>query len=161
MIAQLDAIGFCWDPFVAAWDKNGAELVAYKEINGNCNVPIDSGPLGTWCDNIRQRRGKFSPERIAQLDAIGFCWNFYVAAWDKTYADLVAYKEVHGHCNVSQADGSLGVRCSSLRQYRKAGKLTPEQIAQLDALGFCCNTLAAACDKQYGELGASKEVHRN
>jgi hypothetical protein len=158
-IAQLDAIGFCWDPFAAAWDKNVAELVAYKEINGNCNVPIDSGPLGTWCDNIRQRRGKLSPERIAQLDAIGFCWNFYVAAWDKTYAELVAYKEVHGHCNVPQADGSLGVRCSSLRQYRKQGKLTPEQIAQLDAIGFCWNTLAAAWDEKYAELVAYKEVH--
>jgi hypothetical protein len=61
------------------------ELVAYKEVNGDCDVPKESGPLGSWCGTVRQSRkkGKLNPERIAQLDAIGFCWNTLAAAWDE------------------------------------------------------------------------------
>jgi hypothetical protein len=158
-IAQLDAIGFLWDPFTTAWDKKLVELAAYKKINGHCNVNIDSGPLGTWCDNIRQRQAILSQEKIAQLDALGFLWNPLTTAWDKKVAELVAYKEFHGHCNVPTESSSLGRWCNSARNRRKNSKLTSKQIAQLDALGFCWNTLAAAWDKKYAELVAYKEVH--
>jgi Helicase associated domain len=54
--------------------------VAYKEAHGHCNVPQSSGPLGTRCGNLRvsRKNGTLSPEKIAQLDALGFCWQFSV-----------------------------------------------------------------------------------
>jgi hypothetical protein len=56
------------------------------------------------------------------------------AVWNKTYAELVAYKEAHGHWNVPQSSGPLGTRCGNLRVSRKNGTLSREKIAQLDAL---------------------------
>jgi Helicase associated domain len=94
------------------------------------------------CTTVRQSRraGTLNLEKIAQLDALGFCWTprdtTRDAAWDKMYAELMAYKEAHGHCNVPQSIGSLGKWCNDVRTRHKKGTLTPEQIVQLDALGF-------------------------
>jgi hypothetical protein len=50
--------------------------VAYKKANGDCDVPNDGSFLRVWVDNLRRRRkrGVLRPERIAQLDALGFRW---------------------------------------------------------------------------------------
>jgi predicted helicase len=76
-ISQLDELDFWWGLPDSAdlWDKNYANLVTYKEVNGDCNVPKDNGSLGFWCDNQRQRKGTLTPEQITQLDALGFCWD--------------------------------------------------------------------------------------
>jgi predicted helicase len=124
----------CVDGLIPFWDKMFAELVAYKEANGHCNVSKElGGPLGRWCHN--QRRRLATPEHIAQLDALGFDWGSPVVPWDKNYAELVAYKEAHGHCNVPKGSGVLASWCISQRRRRK--KLSREKIAQLDALNFC------------------------
>jgi hypothetical protein len=133
-IAKLEAIGFPWDAREEFWDKNYTDLVAYKRIHGHCNVPTESGSLGSWCNSQRQRRNSLSTEQIAQLDIINFCWGITAAAWDKKYAELVAYKEAHGHCNVPKESGSLGRWCHNQRQRRNS--LSTERVAQLDALGF-------------------------
>jgi Helicase associated domain len=54
--------------------------VAYKEVNGHCDVPFENGTnrLGGWCHGQRQRRSSLSTERIAQLDALSFRWQFRV-----------------------------------------------------------------------------------
>jgi hypothetical protein len=102
-------------------------------------VPRHSGPLGRWCNRQQQdyKKGKLSPERIAQLEAIGFCWDLKTAAWEQKLAELLAYKKINGHCNVPQSKVPLGAWCGTQRQDRKKGRLSSERIAQLDALGFC------------------------
>jgi hypothetical protein len=160
-IAHLEAIGFCWDPIETARDKRVAELVAYKKAHGDCNVPAASGPLGAWCNSTRRRRikGMLSAERIAQLDAIGFCWDVPAADWNKRLAEIVAYKEAKGNCNVPPSNGSLGRWCTNIRNYRKSGKVSPERIAQLDAIGFCWKLRATVWDKRLAEIVAYKEAH--
>ena len=134
-IARLQAEGFCWNFEAAVWEQRFAELIAYKKVNGHCNVPQNCGPLGSWCCNMRHRKNGLSPERIARLEAEGFCWAPHSDRWENMFAELVAYKKANGHCNVPR--GTLGYWCSNLRQFRKKGKLSAEKIAQLDALGFC------------------------
>jgi len=38
-IDSLNDIGFIWDPLQDAFDRRLSELVEYKEVNGDCNVP--------------------------------------------------------------------------------------------------------------------------
>jgi len=78
---QLEVIGFNWGvqkhKFDAdMWRERFNKLVAYKEINDNCNVPQRHGALGIWVSTQRKfyHKGKLSQERIAQLEDIGFVW---------------------------------------------------------------------------------------
>jgi hypothetical protein len=136
-IARLEAIGFSWDPHSDSWENMFALLVAYKESHGHCNVPQATPQLGGWCNNQRNRKDKLSQEQIARLDAIGFCWDPKAAIWNQRIAELIAYKKANGHCNVPNNGSALGNWCIAQRQFRKKNKLSPQKIAQLDAIGFC------------------------
>ena len=75
----------------ACWEAKFAELVAYAEEHGDCNVPRRfeaNKELGHWV--MRQRaqyrllmegRGSsMTEERIAKLNEIGFVWD-HLGAW--------------------------------------------------------------------------------
>jgi hypothetical protein len=55
------------------------------------------------------------------------------------FAELVAYKKIHGDCNVLAESGDLGQWCSKQRTYRKTERrhISQNQIALLDSLDFC------------------------
>ena len=70
-------------------------------------------------------------------------------SFEERIADLVLYKENHGHLNVRQIeDKSLALFCSNIRRSRKNPgdvgifKLNEDRIASLDALGFGWRTNA-------------------
>jgi hypothetical protein len=55
-IARLEELGFEWDPQIASWNRFFDELVAYKRINGDCNVPRGysiSNSLSIWVMKMR------------------------------------------------------------------------------------------------------------
>ena len=59
--------------------------------------------------------------------------------WDTQYKELIAYKEQHGHCNVSCYDKSneeLGKWVKYMRKAIKLGWLSEEKISKLNGLGF-------------------------
>jgi helicase associated protein len=66
--------------------------------------------LGKWCHAQRGIKATLSPERIARLDALGFPWDAREARWENMFAELVAFKEANGHCDVP-AGRPLGVWC--------------------------------------------------
>jgi hypothetical protein len=115
--------------------------VAFKKLNGHCNVSGRDGVLGKWCANTRHsyKAGLLSPEKTAQLDAIGFCRGLRNDRWETMYAELVVYKKDNGHCNVPHGNNPTpsGSWVAAQRQKRRNNKLSQERIAQLDALGFC------------------------
>jgi hypothetical protein len=129
------------------------DLKAYKEKNGHLSVrEKDDKSLYYWCRNIRSaRRGtgtmKLTADGIAALDAIGFDWKSEttrtrekgISFIDRVKA-LRQYKEKTGHLNVTIEDNkSLYFWCTHIRQARKGNgtmKLTADQIAALDAIGF-------------------------
>ena len=101
--ARLEALGFVWRPFDAAWDEMYRRLATYKATHGDCNVSKSDDPqLTIWCQGSGARRGQGDsrPYRIAQLEKLGFDWEPHDAQWDETYGRLVAYKAAHGDCNV-------------------------------------------------------------
>ena len=138
------------------------ELRAYKKKHGHLNVHhIEDRSLYDFSRNLRQarraiitRKGtihySLDDSRIAALNAIKFDWELgdgvsYTAASmdDNFFAQLDklrAYKEKHGHLNVSQKeDRSLYNFCSTLRKARKGKgtyRLDEIRIAALDAIGF-------------------------
>jgi hypothetical protein len=171
-------------------------LKAYKEKHGHLNIrKKENEILYMFCRNMRQSRTaiitgkgkintKLDDDRIAALDAIGFDWNPGASSTmaskdDKFFTQvdkLRAYKEKHGHLNVHyKEDKSLYNYCCfwrSARRYINSGrgtrrKLTEEQIAALDAVGFNWNpgtssTMATKDDKffaQVDELKGYKEKH--
>jgi hypothetical protein len=134
------------------WDQRLAELVAYKQRVGDCLVPHHSATephLGEWVYHQRkyQREGRLSPERFARLSEIGFAWECPAppgVSWEQRLAQLAAYKERHGHCNVPHEwseDPGLGQWVATQRKNRKQGRLTPERVRQLLQLGFQWNRL--------------------
>ena len=108
-IELLDEIGFDWGESRGAqtpWMERLKELEAYEEKHGDTLVPAGFGQLGCWVANQRRarRRGELSEERIGLLDEIGFVWNVRTEQWNINYKKIVAFKNKHGHTNVSKED---------------------------------------------------------
>ena len=81
-IKALEKVGFEWQPsgrdFVK-FPERLAQLAAFKEEHGHCNVPQKSKDvpgLGEWVLHLRReyRVKKLKQERIDTLEAMGFQW---------------------------------------------------------------------------------------
>ncbi len=78
-VAALDALGFVWDVPSYQFSQNFRRLQFFVVREGHANVPTghveDDVDLGAWVRKLRARRASQSPDRIAQLDALGFDWS--------------------------------------------------------------------------------------
>jgi superfamily II DNA or RNA helicase len=164
-VAQLDALGFMWDPphvgIISTdegktsrrpdpiWAERLAQITAYRSAHGNCRVPFrwaENPELGRWVAYQRHARktGKLPSYRIARLDALGFEWRdntqgYKVDRWESKFAELEAFRIRHGHCRVPARwpeSPALGIWVVRQRRMCKAGKISPDRIAKLDALNF-------------------------
>ncbi len=147
-IAALDALGIVWDPAAEDFARGVAELQKFVAEHGHARVPqahrtADGFLLGVWVNSRRQarRKGQTTPEQIATLDALGFVWEPRAEGFALGVDALQAFVTQHGHALVpakyKAADGfALGAWVSSRRQDRKADRLTDEQVATLDVIGF-------------------------
>lgn len=130
------------------WDRRLEELLAFKTEHGHCDVPgnYPANPsLTFWVHNCRRMKklGQLAPQRVQQLETIGFSWNvrkrrFVARDWDAMVAKLAAFKARHHHCNVPQAcpdDPELAAWLHGVRCNKRAGRLDPDRIRQLDELG--------------------------
>ena len=144
--AQLDALGFVWDPFAAQWEEGFVALERYHQAKGNCRVhlryrdPTSGFRLGVWVSTQRENQDTMEPERRQRLEAIGFSWDPLSAQWEEGYRALVAFHQREGHCRVPQrycvpASGyRLGLWINGQRQNRDT--MSPDRRQRLDALGF-------------------------
>ena len=80
-IKSLEDIGFTWDILEEKFEKGFQETLLYKERTGNPNAPrscktAEGYRLGSWQQHQRENygKGKLSPDRIKQLEDIGFKW---------------------------------------------------------------------------------------
>lgn len=160
-IAQLESIGINWNPYDQAWETQFAALCAYKETHGHCIVPSHEGTLGFWVSTQRTHynSGQLSKTRIAQLNAIDFCWSPFDAAWETQFAALCAYKETHGHCNVPSNQGNLAFWVKTQRKDYKNGTISETRTVKLESIGFCWSVHDAAWERQYAALCAFKKKH--
>jgi predicted helicase len=87
--------------------------------------------------------------------------------WDERLGELVAFKEVHGHCNVPTEwpeNSSLGRWLQTQRKMMKRGHLSSDKRARLESLGVQWtidrrNLWDVAWEKHYDELVTYKAKH--
>ncbi len=135
------------------WEQRFAELCAYQKQHGHANVTKGQNPvLGHWRDVQREfyHKGRLSAERIARLEAIGFEWEspgrdgmardeWNRRRWEAQFIRLTAFKERHGHVQVSKdskEDLSLANWVADQRKAHSQGRLCPDRIQRLEGLGF-------------------------
>ena len=158
-----------------SFDDRIKDLQSFKEEHGHCNVTLDKNTkyksLGSWCKNLRhsyrkikqgrEPRYKLSDDIIQYLERMGFdfklreCVYEEKISFDDRMKDLQAFKEEHGHCNVSKSYSdknkyrSLGNWCGNIRSSYKKIKQgeTPKinhlsdakNIQLFEAIGFKWN----------------------
>ena len=170
-VAQLDELGFVWDPLDEMWATAFQQLQQYKVEHGDVLVSqqfktADGFPLGNWVktQRVAKGKGKLSAERVAQLDELGFVWDPLDEMWAAAFQQLQQYKVEHGDVLVSQryktADGFLlGRWVNKQRQAKGKGKLSAERVAQLDELGFVWDPLDEMWATAFQQLQQYKVEH--
>ena len=98
------------------WDERFEELVQFIKEHGHSLVPINwqpNIPLALWVKRQRQqyslkykdrKHSTLTDEREEALEKLGFVWggDYRCIAWEEKYAELCAFKELHGHRSVAQ-----------------------------------------------------------
>ena len=137
---------FSFDTFIS-------HLQEYKQKYDNLLVPqkyesADGYKLGKKVNDIRKayKAGRLAQERIDQLNEMGFVWGIIDrdrdrdGIFDTFISYLQEYKQEYGNLLVPNRYESggykLGRKVGHIRQDYKAGRLTQEQIDQLNAMGF-------------------------
>ena len=139
------------------FDEHFEELVAFKKAHGHINVGSNQS-LNRWFISVRGKRraGLLSAENIIRLSSIGFKWSKKIHTFDERFWELMAFKAVHGHCNVPESGStdeydSLGKWCNQMRLFRRKKdmddnrgvplhyRLTEVNIERLTTTGFRWN----------------------
>jgi superfamily II DNA or RNA helicase len=172
-VQALEALGFDWEPNQAAYDRGLAELRGYVAEHGDARVPdgyktTGGHGLAKWC-GLRRREykaGKLDEDQVAELEALGFVWDPLQDGFDRGLMELSAYVEVHGTAkvpgkHVTQTGFALGAWCGVRRQDLKAGRLSSERKASLDAFGFVWDPHGETFALGMAELVDYVAAHRN
>ena len=155
-IRLMDDLGFVWD-----WQKQSANenwmryyqmLKLFKDRFGHCNVESgweEDTRLPQWASvqRAKQKKGELTNEQIRLMDDLGFVWDYRnqkaKETWMKRYCELENYAKEHGnpdvpktHTNTKLASWVWGQRMRRYKPYGRDLKLTEEQVALLDKLGF-------------------------
>lgn len=152
-IERLEAIGINWtNRNVRKWQENFEAAKKYAAQFGNLEVPSnyvtpDGILLGKWIarqryawQNPDHSSARVTPERKAQLDAIGMIWDKY-DPWQERYDLAKQYLAEHGDLEVplnykSENGIWLGSWLYRQRQYRRTGdpRLAEHHRRELDEL---------------------------
>ena len=168
-IARLDGIGMVWDNRLeTAWNKGMAHCEEYVREHGDLEVPVryvspDGYRLGAFINRVRgwyangEKQAVLTPERVAELEALGMHWSAVNLKWERNYLRAAAYYREHGDLLVPATyktdDGyALGAWIQGLRKSYRAGAkaLTREQIERLETIGmFWGNRHAESWETNY------------
>jgi superfamily II DNA or RNA helicase len=147
-IKRLEDIGFKWEIFEEQFEKGFQETSLYKKSTGDPNAPANyktpEGYLvGSWQSHQRNRykKGNLSPDKIEQLEEIGFIWVIFEEKFEKGFQETLLYKKRTGTSNAianyKTTEGfNLGTWQNSQRGIFKKGKLSPDRIKRLEKIGF-------------------------
>jgi hypothetical protein len=90
----------------------------------------------------KQRKlGALAPERVAQLEAVGFVWSSErnEVNWRRKYEELLDHARRHGDTNLPRLwpeNQPLADWVVRQRIAKRAGKLAAERVRLLEAVGF-------------------------
>lgn len=139
------------------WDVKFGELLEYKKIYGDCNVPIafsENLQLARWVKRQRYQyklknegtSSTMTQRRITELEKAGFVWDLHNLAWEDKFWELMQYEKKFGNCIVPthyKPNKKLAawVKCQR-RQYKiyldcsEDSTMTKERFLKLDKIGF-------------------------
>ncbi len=177
-VKRLESLGIVWDRTIDAWETHLPHLMRYKQEHGHCSVPNrypQNMALGRWVCQLRKDKERLEPERIQQLEQIGFNWDPINTAWESKFAELLRFKEQHGHCVVPQKDPQyrkLGIWVGEQRramapkrpEFEKSNKkrrtlLESDKVKRLEEIGFEWNPGANMWERRLAELAEFKKDH--
>ena len=93
---------------------------------------------------------------------LGFQFDRHNDRWESRYCDLIEFKAAHGHCNVPDSwpeNLRLARWVMTQRQMHRKGKLSPDRIQRLEAIGFIWCRQEHAWDEMYQRLVRYKSAH--
>lgn len=157
----------CVESLGLTWDERYGQLIAYKELYADCNVPQHwpKNPVLAWwvqTQRIAKRRGTLSDARFHRLTELGFEWNPHDAKWEEMFVTLVAYKSKYAHCNVHRRwpeNPALGEWVHLQRRDYRQGKLSEERAHKLNELGFEWGRNHPKWEDMFAALEKYKEYH--
>ncbi len=169
---RLDQLGFAWNAMDAVWDLQLQALKEFQRQHGHCQVTTrHNRDLAIWVYTLRQRRtdGELSVAKIRQLDDLGFAWQALDLRWERRFAELLQFQQMHGHCNVPahwESNPALAEWVDRQRRTYARGTLRPEYARRLAAIRFAWkrsfrhNTVCdARWDKILKDLTAYQRRH--
>jgi len=149
--SKLDLLGMAWEK-TDSWEARFALAKAFFEKNGNLNVPPHYVSEGIWLSKwlneqrhiiLGRRKGKeLATEQKERLLSIGFTWKTKnEILWDGYYEEALLFFNEYGRLNVPsdylcKNGTNLSRWIQTQRRYHNEGKLTPEQIEKLSAIGM-------------------------
>ena len=144
-----------------SWNESFQLLKEYKEEHGDCLVPptFPDSSLAKWVATQRQRHEKISNKHRKVLEEIGFDWKRHTS-WEDMYDKLKEYRRAHGDCLVPakwEEDPKLADWVGTQRS--KRSKLSKDQVAALDEIGFDWNRRETMWMEMYRKLERFKEAH--
>lgn len=176
---SVDRRSRIWD---GKWQQRYKELKDFHKQYRHCNVPKGSTaykPLAAWVRRQRSlyKSSSISPERLKQLEKVGFEWNCLNIVkmkndktWLQWYKDLVKFKKQYGHCNVSQYSEQYAKLAQWVSKQRadykhymtqdKRGQMTKERLEKLTKLGFEWNTSNSAMVSKAGKSDSIRMSYR-
>ena len=132
------------------WSARYHDLVEFRRERGHCLVPHKwkgNPELAQWVKRQRYqyklkclgRHSTLTDERLSCLNKMGFVWDSHRAAWQERFNELVAFRALHGNCNVHSGDEkypqlAVWVKCQR-RQYKRK-IMTKDRFNKLQDLGF-------------------------
>ena len=165
-VARLNELGFVWTPLDESWNIRYAELVEFNNKYGHCDVrERDNLKLAQWLTELRKkgkRRG-LPPERLAQLDALGFVRDTREDDWDEMFTMLNEYKASHGDCNVpvTHENQKLARWVTTQRKAKKSGQIRDDRIAKLNTIGFAWAPFDESWESWFRALEEYKNKYGN
>ena len=141
-VSRLEALpGWTWDPRELLWEEGFSALKRFTVREGHARPPKGHKEggynLGTWARKKRSSHNTLTPERIAQLEALpGWVWDVLECQWEEGFSALQRFTIREGHARPPKGhkEGGYNLGTWVSVQRRSHDKLTPERIAQLEAL---------------------------
>lgn len=172
-IERLNALGFVWEVLNTQWETGFNYLVIFHKREGHCKVPnkYKEGDfnLGRWVVKQRADKEKLSSDRISRLNSLKFRWDIAQEQWEIGMDYLIRFYKREGHCRVparfNEDQYRLG-RWVSRQRANKASNsnvLSPNQIEQLDTIGFIWDPLESSWQEGLSHLitFSNREGHFN
>mmetsp|Transcript_8673 Transcript_8673/g.17700 ORF Transcript_8673/g.17700 Transcript_8673/m.17700 type:complete len:356 (-) Transcript_8673:502-1569(-) len=177
--------------FEERWYERFYELLEYKRVYGNCNVPRawkENPSLARWINTQRdqyqlltnkksatgstpRRKSNMTRERIRALESIGFEWALKILTeWEVRLDEVNNYKAIYGDCNVPKEwseNRPLGDWVHTQRQqYRlyqeeKKSAMTEERIQALEDIGFSWDAREDIWQQRFNELKEYRDRYGN